>query len=443
MHSACFVDGIMYMFGGMIPATANTHSGTCFCDLQMLDLRDRTWTRLLATGQYPSPKAGASMVHHSGSLILYGGWAPPVPNPPHQPPIVFNDLHMYDITRNHWRAVVTSVSPPPLANHRASLLGDLMIIFGGSSGSRKKENDVWVFSLKSMTWNRMEIDGKKPPARDKHIQVELDDGHILIIAGLGNLDKELHDVWMLDISEIPWCWREIEVKDKAHAAPKMFCHAACKIDECVVFFSCSRTSSNSCRNLSSQMSTQFRHRQLRDHPSPASQSHHSTKLRGVETGSLKDLHPQVKRLCNKTNENSSQNSEMNDSNLLSVRDSSAHTSNDSIPVGCPCSPGCTCKTPVTFKLSPVECRIAPNNLGFSSPLPSSIYHGEQQYVLDISRAVNASQVRWLEIPDQNVEHIPEALYPSMCVGRAQVIRFGGFHLDNRCPRAINNQYYAY
>ncbi|XP_038079248.1 F-box only protein 42-like [Patiria miniata] len=457
-HSACCVEGVMYMFGGMIPSARGSGSGTCFCDLRILDLGDRGWTRLMPTGEYPSPKAAASMVHHNGSLILFGGYAPPVPNPPHQPPTVFNDLHIYDIAKNHWKCVVTSTSPPPLANHGASMMGDLMIIFGGGSGSRHKGNDVWVFSLQSMVWSRMEIEGKKPHPRDKHVQVVEDDGHILIIGGLGNFDQELQDVWMLDISEVPWCWREVEVRKPEHAARNFIGHAACKIGECVVIFNSLRKSSKSVGSALSRMFTQNGNRQRGAYSSQSSQlSLHSTNQRGaVESGSLRDLHPEAKRLCSQSNDNVNQNSVVNDSNQPSMSDPNS----ESVQIGCPCSTECQCKTPVTYKLRARNRRtLSPTKLGLSPPLDSKIPYGEQQYVLDISKAVTDCQVEWLEIPDQNAGRspinfnhpslerryglAPEALYPSICVGRAEIIRFGGMLMDRRCPRALNDQYYAF
>ena len=49
----------------------------------------------------------------------------------------FSDLHMYSITTNRWSQISTcaslnSVTPPAIAFHSASILGDKMVVFGGT-----------------------------------------------------------------------------------------------------------------------------------------------------------------------------------------------------------------------------------------------------------------------------------------------------------------------
>ncbi|XP_033642156.1 F-box only protein 42-like [Asterias rubens] len=464
MHSVCYVEGTMYMFGGTVPSEMRSASGTCYCDLQNMDVGTRTWKRLMALGEYPSPKAAASMVHHNGSLILFGGWAPPVPNPPHQPPHISDDLHIYDIPKNKWRAVVTSLCPPPMASHRASMVNDLMVIFGGSCGNQTKYDGVWVLSLQSMTWNCMKMEGKRPPAREKHVQVVLDDGHILIVGGVGNYEKVLNDVWMLDISEVPWKWREINIIHLEFAAPQIFSHSSCKIGDSIVFFSKLRSSLSLA--LNSHRSAPAMRAPQRPQPNSRTQSHHPPRPQGgVERGSLSDLHTNAKRLRSQSSDKSDTRNHIIPAASCNSSPGESQDSSlvDQTPVGCPCSPTCQCKTPVSNSICTFNekygCCKSPSKLGLNPPLYTRIPHGEQQYVLDVSTAISDLQVAWLDTPDQN-EHraainpghphsemkygyAPETLFPSLCVGRAEIIRFGGILKASIYPRALNNHYFAY
>ncbi|XP_063965425.1 F-box only protein 42-like [Lytechinus pictus] len=124
-HSVAYINGHIYFFGGC------SGSRTAFNDMWNLDLSTREWTRVLASGSYPSPKGSATMVNYKGNLILFGGLAPPVPHPPHLAPQIFNELHVYRPHKNKWSCVATSPSPPPMAGHSASIVGSKMVVFGG------------------------------------------------------------------------------------------------------------------------------------------------------------------------------------------------------------------------------------------------------------------------------------------------------------------------
>ena len=69
----------VFVFGGC------TSNQTTFNDLWRLDATTREWTRPLATGSYPAPKACATLVKTSpGELMLFGGWTHPSLYPLHQ-----------------------------------------------------------------------------------------------------------------------------------------------------------------------------------------------------------------------------------------------------------------------------------------------------------------------------------------------------------------------
>ena len=164
-HSAVYDDASlsMYVFGGC------TSASTTFNDLWRLDLTDRTWSRPLSTGTYPSPKACAVMVLHprQDCLLLFGGWTHPSLYPLHQSWRLFNELHRYDISAARWTHVApaSDVKPPAMAGHSATVhsrvnssgdtTGEVMVVFGGlqkqrsNIGQFSSSNDVWCFDLES------------------------------------------------------------------------------------------------------------------------------------------------------------------------------------------------------------------------------------------------------------------------------------------------------
>ena len=117
-----------YFFSGC------TSTSTTFNDLWRLDPTTREWSKPLATGAYPSPKACATFVKSKpGELILFGGWSHPSPYPLHQSWRLFNELHTYDISNMRWTQITpgTSLKPPTMAGHSATVHKGRMIVFLG------------------------------------------------------------------------------------------------------------------------------------------------------------------------------------------------------------------------------------------------------------------------------------------------------------------------
>ena len=91
------------------------------------------------------------------SLLLFGGWTHPSLYPLHQSWRLFNELHQYDLEQSRWTHVLpnSSLKPPAMAGHSATVHADSMVVFGGlhkqrsSIGQFSSSNDVWCFNLES------------------------------------------------------------------------------------------------------------------------------------------------------------------------------------------------------------------------------------------------------------------------------------------------------
>lgn len=225
-HSAVLYKNSMFVFGG------GSSTATTFNDLWRFDLSSRQWIRPISMGNYPSPKACATMVSYKNFLILFGGWRHPSTFPPYQSWRLFDELHAYDIAENRWLLMNTLDGPPAMTGHSATIHNDSMIIFGGYSQEEHtgaSKNDLWSLNLKTLIWTKKETSPTKPAPRYGQFQVALSENHILIMSGCGGPNNLFTDAWLLDMTTEPWQWRQIPVRNKKWAATHMWCNPACKV----------------------------------------------------------------------------------------------------------------------------------------------------------------------------------------------------------------------
>uniref|UniRef100_A0A8C8I641 F-box domain-containing protein n=1 Tax=Oncorhynchus tshawytscha TaxID=74940 RepID=A0A8C8I641_ONCTS len=235
IKGACYYDSnqSMYVFGGCTQSSCNA----AFNDLWRLDLNSKEWIRPLASGSYPSPKAGATLVMYNNLLVLFGGWTRPSPYPLHQPERFFDEIHTYSPSKNWWNCIVTTQGPLPMAGHSSSVIGSDMVVFGGSLGARQMSNEVWVLDLEQWSWSKPTISGPSPHPRGGQSQIVIDNKTLLILGGCGGPNALLKDAWLLHMGAPPWTWQQLRVENDDHGAPELWCHPACRVGQCVVVFS--------------------------------------------------------------------------------------------------------------------------------------------------------------------------------------------------------------
>uniref|UniRef100_U5EVF4 Putative f-box only protein 42 n=1 Tax=Corethrella appendiculata TaxID=1370023 RepID=U5EVF4_9DIPT len=231
-HSTCLHDNSMYVFGGA------SSTNTTFNDLWRFDLSKREWIRPVSMGSYPSPKAGATLVVHGDSLILFGGWRHSM-NPPFQMCTLFDELHSYDIKENRWSIYNLPFGPPPTTGHSTTVQNNSMIIFGGYQNTCETHgtsNDVWLLELDKMVWRKPIIaeTSAKPVPRYGQFQTAIDDKHLLILGGNGGPNNKLNDAWILDMSSDVWRWKNIPVKNKKLTATHMWYYPVCNVGEKII-----------------------------------------------------------------------------------------------------------------------------------------------------------------------------------------------------------------
>ncbi|CAF1296902.1 unnamed protein product [Rotaria sp. Silwood1] len=121
----------------------------------------------------PSRRANVSFTEHplKDELILFGGEFFDG-----RTTILFNDLYIYDIKKQHWKRVQTPQPPPPRSSHQAVSVpmrdGELWM-FGGEYTSPSQSqfyhyNDLYVLHLSTLRWEKQVTDSNGPSGRSGH-----------------------------------------------------------------------------------------------------------------------------------------------------------------------------------------------------------------------------------------------------------------------------------
>ncbi|KAK1834753.1 hypothetical protein QBC39DRAFT_251822 [Podospora conica] len=160
----------------------------------------------------PRPRAAATLMAHpanANQLLLFGGeyFNGALAT-------FFNDLMVYYIDRDEWRAVTSPNAPLPRSGHAWTRGGNDsagVYLFGGEFSSPKQGtfyhyNDFWRLDPASREWARVEAKGKTPPARSGH-RMTYYKNYIVLFGGFQDTaasTKYLADLWLYDTQNYVW-----------------------------------------------------------------------------------------------------------------------------------------------------------------------------------------------------------------------------------------------
>lgn len=245
-HSSVILGQYMYVFGG---GSSESNAGSTFNDLYKLDLSNYTWQKVKTEGLLPAPRESGTMVSYKqrpskhlyrtipykGKLILFGGWCQPPPGAILVGPRFFEDTQIFHVHDSRWQRInVDNNFPTPRAGHGASVVGNKMVIFGGSQRNNRL-NDVWVFDIDALSWTCPYIRGQKPRERFGHSQFTLNDRMILVIGGCGGPNELLSDVWLYDVMLSTWV--QLNVENQIYEPPDLWSHASVLVNGDVIVLS--------------------------------------------------------------------------------------------------------------------------------------------------------------------------------------------------------------
>ncbi|XP_041071005.1 RING finger protein B isoform X1 [Carcharodon carcharias] len=181
----------VYIFGGM-------KDEECFSNVYILDTSTWKWSFVIGKGKVPSLAYHSAVVFQQ-ELFVFGGLV----CRPHLPAeTCSNALYIFNPEHEIWyQPIVVGERPLPRYGHSGTLLGDKLILFGGSR-NRVFLNDLHVLDLGFMEYVNVQIRGSPAP-RCRHAAVPLC-GNKILISGGHNLSGALQDLYIFNIDTYSW-----------------------------------------------------------------------------------------------------------------------------------------------------------------------------------------------------------------------------------------------
>jgi hypothetical protein len=187
-HASVTLDAQMYVFGGI------GQGAQSWFRLAIFNIETREWQQPTVSGSVPPPLRGHSLSLVGSKIYLIGGINPSsVPS---------SDVFVLDIEKNEWSHVApTGPVPPHRWGHSATVVGDKIVMFGGS-GKNILYDDVWIFDTATNTWSSPVVSGSKPSKRRYHA-AELIHNYLVVFGG-GDDKNFYNDTHILNLGNFEW-----------------------------------------------------------------------------------------------------------------------------------------------------------------------------------------------------------------------------------------------
>lgn len=217
-HTFTSIANKIYMFGGLQNDRCNSPTDAKWMylnDLHTLEFDNQQykWSILDAAGIPPQPRESHTAVAYTcpetsaPTLIIYGGM--------NSASVRLGDTWILDIQTMTWiRPNVNGIMPLPRSLHSATIVNNLMFVFGGWIPVPPYSKWMWLctnteacLNLETMTWQEV-ISAKRPGPRTGHCSVALH-GRIYIWSGRDGYKKKngkqicLNDMWYLEVDVPP------------------------------------------------------------------------------------------------------------------------------------------------------------------------------------------------------------------------------------------------
>ncbi|KMZ62161.1 Acyl-CoA Binding Protein [Zostera marina] len=197
-HGAAVLHDKMYIFGG-------NHNGRYLNDLQVLDLKSLTWSKVDAKtigSEDPSKKttmapcAGHSLISWANKIISIAGHTKDLSEA--------IQVKEFDPQSCTWSIMKTyGKAPISRGGQSITLVGSNLVIFGGEDAKRTLLNDLHILDLESMTWDEIDAVGVSPSPRSDHSAAVHAERYLLIFGG-GSHSTCFNDLHVLDLQSMEW-----------------------------------------------------------------------------------------------------------------------------------------------------------------------------------------------------------------------------------------------
>ncbi|WWD22802.1 hypothetical protein CI109_107296 [Kwoniella shandongensis] len=198
-HTTTLVGDRLYIFGGGDGPTYSNevwvldtggNGQAALNDVWALDVSDPdnlTWSEWKTKGDIPQKKGYHTANLVGDKMVVFGG------SDGHAS---FADVHILNLQTRVWTLVNTDVKHNRLS-HTSTQVGSYLFILGGHNGQTYAQ-DVLLFNLVTLQWESKVPRGVAPPGRGYHVAL-LHDARIFISGGY-NGESVFDDLWTLDLS---------------------------------------------------------------------------------------------------------------------------------------------------------------------------------------------------------------------------------------------------
>lgn len=150
------------------------------------------WSHPDMVGDIPPPCRAHTATLVDRKIVVFGGG---------QGPTYYNAVYVLDtITRRWTRPKFDTAIPAPRRAHTAVLYRDKIWVFGGGNGVQAL-NDLWTLDVSvpidKMKWEEIETQGKKPTCRGYHTANLV--GDVMIVLGGSDGKECFSDIWCLNL----------------------------------------------------------------------------------------------------------------------------------------------------------------------------------------------------------------------------------------------------
>ncbi|CAL5093230.1 unnamed protein product [Urochloa decumbens] len=184
----------MYVFGG-------NHNGRYLGDIQVLDFKSLSWSKLEAKSESAEAVSFAACAGHS--LIPWGNKILCLAGHTREPTESLS-VKEFDLQTSTWSTLRTYGSPPSSRGGQSvTLVGDTLVVFGGEGQGRSLLNDLHILDLETMTWDEFETTGTPPSPRSEHAAACFAERYLLIFGG-GSHSTCFSDLHILDTQTMEW-----------------------------------------------------------------------------------------------------------------------------------------------------------------------------------------------------------------------------------------------
>lgn len=201
-HTISTIGSKVYIFGGQLDDYFFDDL-VCY-DLTTLRQPNSKWQLISANTPSPPSRTNHTMVTFQDKLYLFGGT---------DGKLWYSDTWCYDPQENTWTSLECSgFIPAPCEGHSATIVGDIMYVFGGRSSQGNDLGTLSALKLTTRKWFTFQNLGPGPSPRSGHSMTAFAGNKILVMGGesldLSSEDEQLEQqnstVYILDTSRISY-----------------------------------------------------------------------------------------------------------------------------------------------------------------------------------------------------------------------------------------------